>query len=294
MNKTIDERFLTLNVWQRGSERAPHKPLLLLLALGALSRGVRSIPFGEVEVKLGALLREFGPPRKAVHPEYPFWRLQKDGLWEVVADRPMRSRDSNDDPPVSELRAANARGALPAPVQAELLGHPDAVMRVAHQLLDENFSETLHQDILDAVGLVEPMEGAVQRRRRDPNFRNAVLVAYQYKCAMCGLDLRVGTVPVGLEAAHIKWHQAKGPDTVENGMSLCTLHHKLLDYGAFTVGADHRVSVSEHVNGSGRVEEVLFRHHGTKVSLPRRPEELPNPEFLQWHRREVFKERALP
>ena len=37
---------------------------------------------------------------------------------------------------------------------------------------------------------------------------------------------------LGIEAAHIKWHQAGGPDTEDNGLALCTLHHKRFDRGA--------------------------------------------------------------
>lgn len=292
--KTLQERVQELNTWRRGSERAPHKPLLLLLALGALSRGQRGLSFAEVEQRLGALLKEFGPSRKATHPEYPFWRLQNDGLWVVSADRPMRSRERNTDPPINELRAANAQGSFSPDVLGELSKRPLEIAQLAHQLLDDNFAETLHEDILEAVGLVEPTTVVTTKRRRDPNFRNAVLVAYQYRCAMCGLDLRLGTVPVGLDAAHIKWHQASGPDTVNNGITLCTLHHKLLDLGAFTVGADHRVLVSEHANGSKAAEQVLMRHHGVALGVPKRSEEHPHPDFLQWHRSEVFKERALP
>lgn len=289
----ILDRFQELSVWQRGSERAPHKPLLGLLALGALSRGEASLSFEQVEPKLAALLKEFGPTRKAYHPEYPFWRLQNDGLWVVTADEEMRSRTSNDDPPRSELRRAKAKGAFPEDVQRALLRQPAAIGAVAHQVLEQSFPETLHQDILDAVGLDDGI-AAITRRRRDPNFRNAVLVAYQYRCAMCGLDLRVGTLTVGLEAAHIKWHQARGPDSVDNGIAFCALHHKLFDFGAFTVSDNHQVLVSEQVNGSSAVEDVLLRHHGREMAVPRRQEELPKPEFLRWHLTEVFKQRALP
>jgi putative restriction endonuclease len=73
------ERFEQLNVWTRGSERAPHKPLLVLHALARLSHGQESVPFTPVDEVVGALLREFGPPRKSYHPEYPFWRLRSDG-----------------------------------------------------------------------------------------------------------------------------------------------------------------------------------------------------------------------
>ena len=79
--------FDRINVWSRGSERAPHKPLLVLYALGRLSRSEPSlIPFREVAPKLTELLKEFGPSRKSYHPEYPFWRLQNDGVWTVWRD----------------------------------------------------------------------------------------------------------------------------------------------------------------------------------------------------------------
>lgn len=71
------ESFSNLNIWRREGERAPHKPLLLLLALGALAQEKpRLIPFAEFDKPLQDLLREFGPPRKSFHSEYPFWRLQ--------------------------------------------------------------------------------------------------------------------------------------------------------------------------------------------------------------------------
>ena len=56
-------------MWRRGDERAPHKPLLILYALGRLQTGAsRLIPFDELEKPLTRLLEDFGPPRKSVHP----------------------------------------------------------------------------------------------------------------------------------------------------------------------------------------------------------------------------------
>jgi putative restriction endonuclease len=139
------------------------------------------------------------------------------------------------------------------------------------------------------VGLsLEP--GRPATRPRDPRFRERVLVAYERRCALCGLDLRIQDRTIALEAAHIQWHQAGGPDTEPNGVALCSLHHKLFDLGAFTIHTDHRVLVSELVNGTGQFEQVLLRHHGQGINKPSRPIHLPLPEHLAWHRREVFKE----
>lgn len=280
-----------LNVWSRHGERAPHKPLLLLLALGRLVQGEESVSFSGCEVPLTDLLREFGPSRQSYHPEYPFWRLQKDGLWEVASTTPLAARQSNTDPPRSQLRSGQAVGSFPAEVRRRLLANSSLVAEVAQRLLSAHFPESLHQDILDAVGLSLDRT-TTTRRVRDPRFRGRVLAAYEYRCALCGLDLRIGNVTIALEAAHIRWHQADGPDTETNGVALCSLHHKVFDLGAFTVHEDFRVLVSEMVHGAGQFEEVLLRHHGHSISRPARPEHAPSLEYLVWHRREVFKERA--
>jgi putative restriction endonuclease len=65
--------FARLRVWERAGVRAPHKPLLVLYALGRWANGEKAVPFAEAAAPLRALLAEFGPPRRSYHPEYPFW-----------------------------------------------------------------------------------------------------------------------------------------------------------------------------------------------------------------------------
>ncbi len=49
----ILKAFDNIRVWQRGDRRAPHKPLLILLALGNLARGEKSrVEFAKIEGKL--------------------------------------------------------------------------------------------------------------------------------------------------------------------------------------------------------------------------------------------------
>src|SRR5262249_31669084 len=184
----------------------PHKPLLVLHALGRWSRGeTADIPFREVERDLTPLLQEFGPRRQSYHPEYPFWRLQNDGVWQVQAQGELKPRQSNTDPPKSVLLAQDARGGFSDDVKAALQADPALVTQLAAGLLEHHFPESLHPDILSAVGLVLGAEAA-KRRRRDPQFRQRLLVAYEYRCAVCGFDVRLGAQPVGLDAAHIRWH----------------------------------------------------------------------------------------
>ena len=112
LHRKLDE----LNVWKRGNERAPHKPLLLLLAMGRAVRGEeRLVPFREIEAPLTGLLRHFGPPRRAYHPEFPFRYLASDGLWEV----PEVSSWSK-----KHLRDRGVKGGLPEPLYRLLTADP--------------------------------------------------------------------------------------------------------------------------------------------------------------------------
>jgi putative restriction endonuclease len=93
------QRFQDLNAWRRRGERAPHKPLLILLALGHLKPSdQRLMPFDQIEEKLSKLLEEFGPPRKSPHPELPFYHLTNDGVWEIEDREPLRIRRGSKNP----------------------------------------------------------------------------------------------------------------------------------------------------------------------------------------------------
>jgi putative restriction endonuclease len=286
------ERFDRLNVWRRGGQRAPHKPLLVLYGLGRWQRGDRAdLPFREAERDLTDLLMEFGPPRQSHHPEYPFWRLQNDRVWKVRAAGTLHARQSNTDPTKRSLLATDARGNFADDVQGAFRSDPALATEIAVRLLEHHFPESLHQDILAAVGLYLDVVSS-QKRKRDPQFRKRVLVAYEYACAVCGFDVRLGAVSVALDAAHVRWHQAGGPDEESNGLALCVLHHKLFDLGAFTLNDGRVLLVSNQTHGTRGFQDALLRHHGIPVRPPQRPEWKPAAAHLDWHRREVFKGEA--
>lgn len=284
----LKQQIRQIVVWRRGDQRAPHKPLLLLYALGRLVNfDQRLIPFADVDRDLRSLLLEFGPQRKACHPEYPFWRLQNDGIWELNNIEHVEARRGQTDGKKSELLKYGVHGGFTAEVFGILKAVPSLVSEVAIEILSQHFPTTVFADILDSVGLDIQFEQVV-RRKRDPAFRERILIAYEYRCAVCGYDLRMGSQHVGLEAAHIKWHIAGGPDVETNGLALCSMHHKLFDLGAFTVIDDLSLRVSQRANGTTGLSEWLMTFHGRPLRKAQAVGWCPSVENLKWHREEVF------
>ena len=291
-NRSLLETFRRLNVWKRNGERAPHKPLLVLLALGALSRGEsRWIPFNKIDKTLRELLREFGPPRKTFHSEYPFWRLQSDGIWELANAEHVETRKGSTDARKSELLKHGVAGGFTSDVFDALSSDRNLLRTAVYQVLESAFPESYHEDILSAVGLKDAFESVI-RQKRDPNFRDLVLVAYEYKCAICGLDLRLGGRELGLEAAHVKWHQAGGPDTANNGLALCSLHHKLLDRGAMGISPKRRIKVSQFATGNAGFLAWVMPYNGARIREPQASESSLENEYIAWHTSEVFRAPA--
>lgn len=300
--------FEGMRRFQRAGEYAPHKPLLILLALGRVQAGApRLTEFSAIEGHLQALLGEFGRTGAAKSRHYPFWHLATDGqgaLWDLHGPRELLARAAGATPNLGELRQHHVQGGFPPAVHEALRTVPGLLEAVAARVLETSFPATLHADITAAVGLsldvrpVLPMAADVaspgwpeaQRRRRDPGFRERVLRAYEYRCCVCGFDLRIGLVAAGLEAAHIQWHHTGGPDIEPNGLALCALHHKLFDLGAFTVEpAEHRVVFSQHAIAGDRGQQGELRHHGQRLLAPQQPEMRPAPAFLAWNVKNVFK-----
>lgn len=183
---------------------------------------------------------------------------------------------------------------------------PGLLQAVAARTLETHFPATLHADIVATLGLEldganELREGATAaldhttaaRRRRDPGFRDRVLRAYEYRCCVCGFDLRIGHMPAGLEAAHIQWHHVGGPDIETKGLSLCALHHKLFDLGVFTVEpTQHRVVFSQHAVSASQGMASELQFHGRAIHPPQHVDLLPAPEFLAWNTQNLFKTPA--
>jgi putative restriction endonuclease len=93
------------------------------------------------------------------------------------------------------------------------------------------FRKSIRQDVADAVGLSLDADNAATpeqaQRRRDPAFREKVLLAYEYRCCVCAHDLRMGSHAWVATSRGWKPRTSSGsrplpgrPDVVPNGLAL--------------------------------------------------------------------------
>ena len=280
--------------------RVPHKPLLLLWLFGRFAAtGSSTSVYQQAEAPVSQLINEFGPPvvspsaarqRAAmpfVHLERELWDL-RDGLGhEIGMDAPERGGWLSDRDAVGSLR----------PEVEQLLADPGTLAACARLLLDRHFTPTLSDLICDAVDLdvaelsAAGIAGAAPARRstRRSGFAEEVLRAYAYACAMCGFDGALGRIPVGIEAAHVRWRSQDGPDVVANALALCALHHALLDLGVLGITTELRICVSRLYvarSDAGRAVDALA---GQLLLASRPGQPAVDLAYVNWHSVQVFK-----
>jgi putative restriction endonuclease len=295
-DEEVLHRLAKFRQYQRGGKRVPHKPLLVLLALGRLSEtGSSTLPWSAAETKLADLIAEFGPPSRTSRAQsaaYPFTRLRADGIWRIDQDVP----DDN----LGPLREGSATGQLEPGLEAALRARPALLRTVARRLVENHFPMTIAPDVLTAVcldpdlvlGSIPDVVDLAERRRRHGSWPQMILAAWDRQCAFCGYDGQLGGAAVGIEAAHVRWFNLGGPDTEDNGMALCSLHHKLFDRGAVGLDRDHRIRVSVLFSARTDAAKRVYDMHEQPLR-PRRGTRLPAVEYVDWHASQVFKGEAL-
>ena len=167
----------------------------------------------------------------------------------------------------------------------EPLQAPEALPRdqAAHQL--SGFAEVQAPFGNAALRPLRP-EVLVSRAARDASFARMVRMACKGRCAISGLDLRNGGGRAEVQAAHIRPVHADGPDTVQNGLALSGTVHWMFDRGLIAVGARHEILVSDNKVAPDVRQRLICP--GGRLHLPENPRHHPHPEFLRWHRENVF------
>jgi putative restriction endonuclease len=120
---------------------------------------------------------------------------------------------------------------------------------------------------------------AVKQRLHQASFREAVITAYNGRCALSGLP-----EPLLLDAAHIiaDKNEEFGQPIVPNGIPLSKIHHAAFDAHLIGIDSDYRLHVSERLLGrnDGPMLEALKRLNGGTIHLPARLKDRPDRDRL--------------
>ncbi len=117
-------------------------------------------------------------------------------------------------------------------------------------------------------------------RLHQARFRREVLTAYRDRCTIC--RLRHSQL---LDAAHILADRHdQGDPVVSNGMAMCKIHHAAFDANILGIRPDRIVEIRPDV--LIEVDGPMLRYglqelQGQEISVPHRPEDLPDPQRLE-------------
>lgn len=127
------------------------------------------------------------------------------------------------------------------------------------------------------------------------NFRNSVLAAYGYKCAITGKCIEVtnidNTTQYLLDAAHIIPYSESGSFSVNNGIALSFEMHKLFDRKLFAFKYNNDGNIEIVVSNSKRIkdDEILKEINHKIIRLPQNQDSYPDKSALEYR----FKQHLL-
>lgn len=163
--------------------------------------------------------------------------------------------------------------------------------------LHESGADATVSDILSRVGRFEAVSdqeilalpadrrrvvSKVSRLARDSDFRRKVVVAYDRRCCVTGLQLRL------IDAAHILPVGAEGStDSVRNGLCLSPTYHRAFDRGLICLTEDRRMLINTcqrndlvRLGLAGGLAE-FEAHLGREILLPADRTQWPDPDAIR-------------
>lgn len=118
-------------------------------------------------------------------------------------------------------------------------------------------------------------ERITKQRIHQPEFRERILLAYQRQCAVCNLKHREL-----LDAAHIIADTLPhGTATVDNGLSLCKIHHAAYDANFLGISPDFEVKINKDLleeKDGPMLEHGIQAMHDRPLVIPAKPTDHPS------------------
>ncbi len=157
---------------------------------------------------------------------------------------------------------------------------PIAISTDAEEYLESASSDILSHEDDETVIIEQQMGGQLFN---SVTFRQFVLFAYDYKCAITRKVIRYNDL-CNLEAAHIKPQAHNGQFLPCNGIAMSRDMHFAFDKGFFTIDRNYNVLVADVLRGTDFYKE----YNGLRIFVPQVDYYKPNIAFLEYHRRNIF------
>ena len=127
-----------------------------------------------------------------------------------------------------------------------------------------------------------------RQRLHQGAFRDMVISAYSHRCTIC----RLAHTEL-LDAAHIiADSDDRGTPIIQNGLSLCKIHHAAYDTDILSISPDYRVHISRRVleeHDGPMLRHGLQELDGSSITLPARTLDRPDQDRLA-HRFEAWRQ----
>lgn len=318
MTETYLTAFRKLRVDRSHGAPAPHKPILLLSILQAVTTGQindnKVFITPELIASFKANWSQLVTSNHDCRLALPFFHLRSEGFWTLIA------RQGND----SQLLLASSISSinqLDSLVEYALLD--DALFALmcheeVNALLQAVLLQTWFPGRQEDVGAMVPeyqshlmevsqkifyepaadyqQEIATLLAQKDEEeiffrgslFKKEIPRMYHYACCISGL--RVASLPdlAMIDACHIRPFSESHDDTISNGLSLCPNLHRAFDRGLIAISNEYRVLVSSAFTENDTPYGIK-QFEGKAIALPRNEAQWPLVGNLEWHRERVFR-----
>jgi putative restriction endonuclease len=297
---------------------APHKPLLLLAVMDLFAEGAITANCIEPSTELIELFALYWSrvtrPQQRSSIIYPFFHLSGDRFWHLeaqpgkdsvlVATRQIRSMAHlqeivwyarldeelyalfNVETTRNLLRAALIETYFAAEIQPALIDQGSINVEAFHYSC-ELLEQARNQRIQEGTEEDRDYRPAV----RDQAFRRAVVLAYNHRCAICGLRMVTSDGHTVVDAAHIEPWSVSHNDDPRNGMALCRLCHWSFDEGLVSVSEHYHVLTSRQISINQNFPGHLLTLTGRPIVAPEDRLLWPGQNFLAYHRLKLFRPR---
>lgn len=302
MNNHLENFFSwysNINKNKFGNSYSPHKPITILFALSKVLKNERWINYVLERDKLEETIAAVS--KTSPDCLQPLWRLRNDSktfpFWVVTPNNfePNKSGDIS----VSQAKELQLQAGFSDEIYSWLRSDSGTVQILIDYILEDNFPETLTDELLRNLGVEEVVLNVVDpekvstvitRIKRDPLFPKKVMQAYDFRCCFCHLKLYLNQKPFPMEAAHIKWKARGGECTESNGLSLCPTHHYTFDKGVWSVDTSLNIILNENAVFDAQTDKFFLQFNGKPIHSNLMDKRfLPMEENLEWHRKNIFR-----